>query len=102
MKQLFDFTRNCPRSDFWLIQLIGMVLAIVFLSVMGDAGARGSTGGVWLGVIALIAIALAQLAALVSRIRDAGYSVLWLIACFVPYFGLIAWIIFGCLETKKA
>ena len=102
MKQLFDFTRNCPRSDFWLIQIIGMVLAIVVLSVMGDAGARGSTGGVVLGVIALIAIAVAQLATLVSRIRDTGNNVLWLLACFIPYLGLIAWIIFGCLETKKA
>ena len=102
MKQLFDFTRNCPRSDFWLIQIIGMVLAIVVLSVMGDAGARGSTGGVGLGVIALIAIAVAQLAALVSRIRDTGNNILWLLVCFIPYLGLIAWIIFGCLETKKA
>ena len=102
MKQLFDFTRNCPRSEFWLIHLIGMVLAIVFFSVMGDAGDRGATAGVWLSLIALIAIMVAQLAALVSRIRDAGYSVLWLLVCFIPYLGLIAWIIFGCLETKKA
>ena len=102
MKQLFDFTRNCPRSEFWLVQLIGTVLAIVFLSVMGDAGDRGATGGVWLGLIALVAIMVAQLAALVSRIRDTGNNVLWLLACFIPYLGLIAWIIFGCLETKKA
>jgi len=45
---------------------------------------------------------VAQLSALVSRIRDTGNNVLWLLACFIPYLGLIAWIIFGCLETKKA
>ena len=55
-----------------------------------------------LGLLSLLAILIAQLATTVSRIRDAGYSVLWVIAIFVPYFGLIAWIVFGCLESKKA
>ena len=99
---IFDFTRNCPRSEFWLVQILGALIALVFLTVMGDAGDRGATGGVWLGLIGVLAIVVAQLATLVSRIRDTGNNVLWLIACFIPYLGLIAWIIFGCLESKKA
>ena len=100
MATLFDFTRNCPRSEFWLVQVLGAMLALMFVGLM-TTSPNGSIG-VLISFIAIIAIVIAQLSALVSRIRDAGYSVLWLIACFVPYFGLIAWIIFGCLETKKA
>ena len=100
MKQLFDFTRNCPRSEFWLIQIIGMVLALMFISLM--TGAPDGGAGALLGLLAVVAIVVAQLAALVSRIRDTGNNVLWLLACFVPYLGLMAWIIFGRLESKKA
>ena len=100
MKQLFDFTRNCPRSEFWLIQIIGMVLALMFISLM--AGSPDGGAGALIGLLAVLAIVVAQLAALVARIRDTGNNVLWLLACFVPYLGLIAWIIFGCLESKKA
>jgi uncharacterized membrane protein YhaH (DUF805 family) len=100
MATLFNFSRNCPRSEFWLVQILGSLLALMFVGLM-TSSPNGSIG-VMIGLLANIAIMVAMLAALVSRIRDAGYSVLWLIACFVPYFGLIAWIIFGCLETKKA
>ncbi len=97
MKQLFDFTRVADRGEFWTVQLITAVLQIMLLSMMANA-----PGAVWLIVIAMLAMVIVQLATLVARIRDTGNNVLWILACFIPYIGLIAWIVFGCLETKKA
>jgi uncharacterized membrane protein YhaH (DUF805 family) len=97
MKQLFDFTRVADRGEFWTVQLITAVLQIMLLSMMANA-----PGAVWLIVIAILAMVIVQLATLVARIRDTGHNILWIVACFIPYFGLIAWIVFGCLETKKA
>ena len=96
MKQLFDFTRVANRGEFWTVQLITAVLQIMLLSMMAN-----SSGAVWLIVIAMLAMVIVQLATLVARIRDTGNNVLWVIACFIPYFGLLIWIVFGCLESKK-
>ena len=97
MKQLFDFTRVADRGEFWTVQLITAVLQIMLLSMMANA-----PGAVWLIVIAILAMVIVQLATLVARIRDTGNNVLWILACFIPYIGLIAWIVFGCLESKKS
>ena len=97
MKQLFDFTRVAGRGEFWTVQLITAVLHIMFLPLMANA----TQGGVWLIVIAILAMVIVQLATLVARIRDTGNNVLWILACFIPYIGLIAWVVFGCLETKE-
>ena len=97
MKQLFDFTRVADRGEFWTVQLITAVLQIMLLSMMANA-----PGAVWLIVIAILAMVIVQLATLVARIRDTGHNILWIVACFIPYFGLLLWIVFGCLETKKA
>ena len=97
MKQLFDFTRVADRGEFWTVQLITAVLQIMLLSMMANA-----PGAVWLIVIAILAMVIVQLATLVARIRDTGNNVLWVLACFIPYIGLVAWIVFGCLESKKS
>ena len=97
MKQLFDFTRVAKRGEFWTVQIVTVLLQFMLLSMMANA-----SNAVWLIVIAILAMLIVQLATLVSRIRDTGNNVLWILACFIPYIGLIAWIVFGCLETKKA
>ena len=96
MKQLFDFTRVANRGEFWTVQIVTVLLQFMLLSMMANA-----SNAVWLIVIAILAMLIVQLATLVSRIRDTGNNVLWILACFIPYIGLIAWIVFGCLETKK-
>jgi len=95
MKQLFDFTRVADRGEFWTIQLITAVLQILLLSLIAGSSA------VWLILIAMLALTVIQLSTLVARIRDPGNNVLWVLACFIPYIGLVAWIVFGCLETNK-
>ena len=107
MLNLLNFSRLATRQEFWGVHIIGFVLAFVIMMMLtaNSAGAPMNDAqfifGV-LGLLSLFAILIAQLATTVARIRDAGYSPLWLISIFVPYFGLIAWVVFGCLETKKA
>jgi len=109
MLNLLNFSRLATRQEFWGVHIIGFVVAFMIMMMMtANSVAAGGlmTDGQFilavLGLLSLLAILIAQLATTVSRIRDAGYSVLWVIAIFVPYFGLIAWIVFGCLESKKA
>ena len=97
MKQLFDFTRVAKRGEFWTVQIVSVLLQFMLLSMMANA-----SGAVWLIVIAILAMVIVQLATLVARIRDTGNNVLWILACFIPYICLVAWIVFGCLESKKS
>ena len=60
-----------------------------------------TAGGIAIIIIAMLVLAIIALANLVCRIRDTGNNVLWILACFIPYIGLIAWVVFGCLETKE-
>ena len=94
MKQLFDFTRAVNRGEFWTVQIVAVLLQFMLLA--------NAPGAVWLIVIAILAMVIVQLATLVARIRDTGNNVLWILACFIPYIGLVAWIVFGCLESKKS
>jgi len=96
MKQLFDFTRVANRGEFWTVQIVSVLLQFMLLSMMANA-----SNAVWLIVIAILAMVIVQLATLVARIRDTGHNILWIVACFIPYFGLLIWIVFGCLESKK-
>jgi uncharacterized membrane protein YhaH (DUF805 family) len=108
MLNLLNFSRLAGRQEFWGVHIIGFVVAFMIMMMMTansvSAGGMNDAQAVigLLGLLSLLAILIAQLATTVARIRDAGYSVLWVIAIFVPYFGLIAWIVFGCLESKKA
>ena len=98
MKQLFDFTRAVNRGEFWTVQIVAVLLQFMLLSFIQPGV---GPGGAVVIVIAMLALLIIALANLVCRIRDTGNNVLWVLACFIPYIGLIAWIVFGCLETKK-
>ena len=111
MLNLLNFSRLATRQEFWGVHIIGFVVALIIVMVLTANSIAIPAGAIMtdgqfvtaiFGLLSLLAILIAQLATTVARIRDAGYSVLWVIAIFVPYFGLIAWIVFGCLESKKA
>ena len=99
MKQLFDFTRLAKRGEFWTVQLVAVLLQFMLLSFIQPGV---TAGGIAVIIIAMLALAIVALANLVCRIRDTGNNVLWILACFIPYIGLVAWIVFGCLESKKS
>lgn len=98
MKKLFDFTGVAKRGDFWTVQIVTVLLQFMLLSFIQPGVGPGGIAVIMIAMLALVVIALANL---VCRIRDTGNNVLWILACFIPYIGLIAWIVFGCLETKK-
>ena len=99
MKQLFDFTRAVNRGEFWTVQIVAVLLQFMLLSFIQPGV---GPGGAVVIVIAMLALLIIVLANLVCRIRDTGNNVLWILACFIPYIGLVAWIVFGCLESKKS
>ena len=97
MGKYFDFTRLATRSEFWQVFVANIVLSVVLFALMMNA-----PGLVLVWMLGFLALAIAVLATLVSRIRDTGNNVLWILACLIPYIGFVAWIVFGCLETAKA
>ena len=99
MKELFDFTRLAKRGDFWIVQIVTMLLQFMLLSFIQPGV---TAGGIAIIILAMLVLAIIALANLVCRIRDTGNNVLWILACFIPYIGLIAWVVFGCLETKES
>ena len=96
MKKYFDFTRRATRSEFWGVFVANIVLNMVLFGLMANA-----PGLVLLWMIGFLALVVAVLATTVSRIRDTGNNVLWILVCLIPYIGFVAWIVFGCLESKK-
>ena len=93
---MFNFGRTCDRSEYWLVWILGCVfyalaLALFFTGVFG----------IFVGLILCVLIFLQQLATSVCRIRATGQNVMWILAYFLPYIGVITLIVFGCLESKK-
>lgn len=93
---MFNFGGTCDRSEYWLVWILGCVfyalaLALFFTGVFG----------IFVGLILCVLIFLQQLATSVCRIRATGQNVMWILAYFLPYIGVITLIVFGCLESKK-
>ena len=91
MNNIWDFTGRATRAEYWKAWIFGFPGGIVlslFLSLIG--------------LIIAIPLYLWAIAATVSRIRDTGHSVLWILAYFVPYIGFVVIVVFGCLESKKS
>ena len=96
MGKYFDFTRRATRSEFWEVFVANIVLSVVLFALMMNA-----PGLVLLWMIGFLALVVAVLATTVSRIRDTGNNVLWILVCLIPYIGFFAWFVFGCLQSKK-
>ena len=97
MGKYFDFTRLATRSEFWGVFVANIVLpSVVLFALMMNAPEL-----VLLWMLGFLALVVAVLATTVSRIRDTGNNVLWILVCLIPYIGFVAWIVFGCLESKK-
>ena len=97
MLKYFNFARRATRGEFWTMVIASIVLNLILFALVVNAPILGI-----LWIIGYIALFVAMLATTISRIRDAGHSPLWIVACFIPYFGFIVWFVFGCLQSKKA
>ena len=104
MGKYFSFSGVATRSEFWAVTIITFVLSLVMAVVAGLLFAGGDTGTL-LGAILFIAIAIGgtwlSIATIVRRCRDSGLNPWWSLGCFVPYIGLIVWIVIGVMQTKN-
>ena len=101
MEKYFKFTGVASRSEFWGVNIIAVIaLSIIVLISTGFIAIASAGLGILLAVAASIAYTWCNLAVTVRRCRDAGINVWWTAACFIPYIGLITWIVIGCLSTN--
>ena len=93
---MFNFNGTCDRYEYWLVWILGCVFYVFALSLF-------ATGvvGVFIGLILCVLMFLQQMATSVCRIRATGQNVMWILAYFLPYIGVITLIVFGCLKSKK-
>ncbi len=104
MDKYLKFSGVASRSEFWAVQLLAVpIFFLLTITAMGMA-AMGSSGliasAVFL-VITMIIMAVLTISTTVRRCRDAGINPWFTLAIFVPYIGIIPWIVFGCLKTEK-
>lgn len=104
MDKYLNFSGNASRSEYWAVQLISFAIFFVLMMIavgiaaIGTAGIFASSAFIIISVILMSWLVLATTA---RRCRDSGINPWFTLAVFVPYLGIVPWIVFGCLETKK-
>jgi len=97
MDLLFGFSGRIGRGQWWLAQLAGLVIIIVFagiLAVFAHPNASGGFDNAGMGVVLLVGVAVVLLvwiniASSVKRFHDRDKSGLWFLIVFVPYIGAL-------------
>lgn len=104
-KKYFDFDGKATRSEYWGINLLSYVALLVFVLIgflFTLLGIFGSVIGLLIMLAGLVVCGWASLATVVRRCHDAGINGWFTLAIFIPWFGFIPWIVFGCLKTEIA
>jgi len=95
LKKYADFSGRAPRAEYWwfyLLIIIGYVIATILDSTLGFTGAVGPYG-VIMAVFAL-AMLIPSIAAGIRRLHDTDRSGWWLLIALVPLIGAIVLIVF--------
>lgn len=104
MEKYFYFKGYASRSEYWAVQLITVPIFFVLMIIAVGIGALGTSGLIAAGFFifgSLVLVAWLALATTARRCRDAGINPWFTLAVFIPYFAIIPWIVFGCLQTEK-
>ena len=96
-ENIFSFEGTTLRSDYWWIMILSL-LVLAFFWVVAITTLSGM--GVLLASIASIVTLWIQIATTMRRLRDAGQNVRWVIALFVPFLNLAAFISFWLLAFR--
>lgn len=105
MSQYLSFKGTASRSEYWGVNAI-ICVALFVAYFIGSAimSSEETTGIILGGLIMLVATVFYLwyfLAVTVKRCRDAAINAWWTAATFIPYAGIVAWVVFGCLPTDK-
>lgn len=103
-KNSFDFKGRTRRADFWLAGLANVlaalaffIISLLFIALVGDFAPVVPSIILPVFVVATIVPSISIEA---RRLRDAGFSPWFLLLTFVPYVGLVLFIMF--LQPSKA
>jgi uncharacterized membrane protein YhaH (DUF805 family) len=95
-----NFRSRASRTEFWWWQLFlvlgGIVAAALDLYVNSN-----SLGGAPLATLFWLATLIPYLAVSVRRLHDTDSSGWWLLLAFIPFFGILALIVWLSLEGSK-
>lgn len=104
MGEYFKFDGRSQRSEYWAVNVIGFLVAMVGYAVAIAFMMTGSAGLV-LGIVTALAVMVAYgwllIATSIRRCRDADINPWWTAAVFVPYVGFVVWIVIGVLGTQQ-
>ena len=96
MKKYFSFSGIATRSEYWGVMCLSTILAFAVVLFVAFAAVNSFFGGLII-IGTLIASSIAQLSTTIRRLRDAKINPWFCLAVFIPYAGLVAFILFGCL-----
>jgi len=108
MRKYADFNGRARRQEYWMFQLINMLIGFAFAIVIIAAAVlfqhSQSQGFVVLFMIPLwlycLAIFIPSLAVTVRRLHDIGKSGWWYFIAFVPFVGGIVLLVFTCMDSE--
>ena len=82
-----EFSGRATRSEYWLFQIVNLVIIAVLFFVAFQTGWNTSV----FVVIALYALAslLPRMALAMRRLHDTGRSGIWLLFYAIPLFGMV-------------
>jgi uncharacterized membrane protein YhaH (DUF805 family) len=87
---LFTFKGRRNRQSYIYLQLATLVIALLGVGLITAVTVVAPTLGavLWfVGIVGLIALAVANWAAASQRIRDFGHSGVWALVMLIPYVG---------------
>ena len=102
MDKYFRFSGLAARSEYWGVYILAFVLLMVLLitgTVLTEAGGGLELFGLLVIFGSVIANFWLTLSVTVRRCRDAGINPWWTAACYIPYLGVIPWVVIGCLKS---
>ena len=102
----FSFSGCSTRSQFWATEILNILISgAVMLACIVIASLLPDSASPVVMIITLIPVIVAYTivywATLVRRVRDAGINPWFALCTALPYVGLIAFIVFGCLPTDE-
>ena len=102
LRRYAQFSGRARRAEYWwfyLLLIIGLVVALILESLLGFGGSVGPYG--LLSGLFGLAMLVPSLAAGVRRLHDTDRSGWWLLIAFIPLIGAIVLLVFYVSEGTR-
>lgn len=96
LKKYVTFSGRARRTEYWMFVLFSVIASIILQVLDGVLGLTPMLAGIY-----SLAVLLPTLAVAIRRLHDTNRSGWWLLLAFIPLIGIIALIVFFCLEGEK-